>query len=431
MDTLERATMRKVTRRFMPLLFICFVAAFLDRVNVGFAALTMNRDLGFSASVFGLGAGLFFLTYFLFEIPSNLALERYGARVWLARIMITWGLVAGATAFITGPTSFYAVRMLLGAAEAGFGPGAMFFLTLWFPAAYRARALAFFLVSMPVASVIGAPLSGYLIGLHGLFGLKGWQLMFLIEAIPSVILGCVIWRVFTDNPKQATWLDAGEKRWLVDTLAAERLNRIVASHGNARVLVAPYLWALGFAFFGIVGLNYGMSFFLPQIVHAFHLSLQMTGIVSALPFLAATIAMPLWGRRSDGRNERAFHVLAPLVIAVIGLGGSTLAGTATLKLVLITAACAGAFCSIVVFWALVSDMVPASAAAASMAMVNCVGNLSGFIDPYVIGKIKDLTGAFDGGLQVLAVLGALSGLLLAAMLFGRRLSRGHAGPVTE
>ncbi|KAK45353.1 membrane protein [Caballeronia jiangsuensis] len=431
METLERTAMRKVTRRFMPLLFLCFVAAFLDRANVGFAALTMNRDLGFSQAVFGFGAGLFFLTYFVFEIPSNLALERFGARVWLARIMITWGVVAGATAFINGPTSFYIVRLLLGAAEAGFGPGAMFFLTLWFPAAYRARALALFLVSVPVASVIGGPVSGYLIGLHGLAGLKGWQIMFLIEAIPSVVLGCVIWFVFTNDPKDARWLDAKEKTWLIDTLAAERLKRPVTVHGIARVLVAPYLWALAAAFFGIVGLIQGMGFFLPQIVHAFHLSLQMTGIISAIPFLAAAIAMPMWGKRSDARNERPFHVLFPLALAVIGLGGSTFAGSPALKLLLITIACAGAWCSIVVFWALVSDMVPATAAAACIAMVNCLGNLSGFVDLYLIGIIKDMTGSFDGGLQLLSVLGVLSGVLLAAMLYGRRLSRGHATSIPE
>ncbi|MBN3754357.1 MFS transporter [Paraburkholderia sp. Tr-20389] len=420
METIETSAMRKVTRRFMPLLFISFVAAFLDRVNVGFAALTMNQELGLSSSVFGLGAGLFFLTYFIFEVPSNLALERFGARRWITRIMMTWGLIAGAMAFIQGPTSFYVLRLLLGAAEAGFGPGIMFFLTLWFPAGYRARALGYFFVAMPFASVIGAPISGLLVSIDGFMGLKGWQLMFLVEALPTIILGAVVWYRLTDRPADADWLSEREKQWLMTTLATEKQQHGATNPRHGSALANPYAWALGLIFFGIAGLNYGMSFFLPQIIHAFNFSLRMTGLIGAVPFLFASVCMIWWGKRSDAREERLMHTLLPQILAISGLAISTVVAIPLMKLALITIACGGIFSAIVVFWAFATGHLAPSQAAAGVALINCVGNLSGFVDPLLIGKIKDLTGSYDGGLQTLAGIGAVAAFALGALAYGSR-----------
>lgn len=420
MDTIEKQVMRKVSRRFLPLLFLCFVAAFLDRVNVGFAAITMNRELGLTATNFGMGAGLFFLTYFIFEVPSNLALQRSGARRWIARIMVSWGLVAGAMAFIQGPSSFYALRLLLGAAEAGFGPGIMFFLTLWFPAAYRAQALGYFFVAMPFASVIGSPISGLLVSLDGVLGLSGWQLMFLVQAAPTIILGVLVWYVLTDTPEQADWLSVSEKQWLIGALQNEHNERISTEEKYGAVLTSPIAWGLGLVFFGIAGLNYGMSFFLPQIIHAFNLSIRTTGALAALPFAVASILMIWWGKRSDSRQERIAHTIIPQILAILGLAASTLVTTPSLKLLFITIACASVFSAIVVFWALVSGDLPPSQAAAGVALVNCVGNLSGFVYPVLIGGLKDRTGGYDAGLQVIAGFGAIAAVGLIVSYARRR-----------
>lgn len=430
MEALETSAMRKVTRRFMPLLFACLVAAFLDRVNVGFAALTMNRELGLSATVFGTGAGLFFLTYFILEVPSNLALERFGARRWIARIMITWGIVAGAMAFIQGSTSFYVLRLLLGAAEAGFAPGIMFFLTLWFPAAYRARALGYFLVAMPIASVIGAPISGFIVAADGAFGFKGWQLMFLIEAIPTLVLGGLVLLRLTDKPAQADWLSPQERTWLIVELGSEARRRDASGGRYGNVLTSPAAWGLGLVFFGMVGLNYGMSFFLPQIIHSFDISVRVTGMVGAIPFLFAAAFMVWWGNRSDAKGERVMHTLVPLVAALICLTLATSVTAPALKLVMITIACMGAFSAIVVFWALVSGMLPATQAAAGVAMINCLGSLSGFVGPFLIGRLKDLTGNYDSGLKMLAGFGAVAAVALVILTFSTRHKREN-GPAFD
>ena len=413
----ETRTMTKVIGRFVPLLTICFIAAFLDRVNVGFAALTMNKDLGLSASVFGLGAGLFFLGYFIFEVPSNLLLARFGARLWIARIMLTWGLISAATAFIRTDSQFYILRVLLGIAEAGFFPGIVYYFTLWIPKSYRGLTGSTLMAAMPLASVIGSPISGMLMSLDGMWGLKGWQLMFLMEALPSILLAAVVLMVLRDKPEDAQWLAPDEKQWLTDTLAQERAeNPVVVHAGFWNVVRNPAIVLLSIAYFGVTGFNYGMSFFLPQIVKGFNLSIVMVGFVSALPFVFGAFGMIWWGRRSDRHGERRFHILFPLMLAVIGLGGSTLAALPALKLALLCLASFGVFSAIPVFWTLPPALLGPAAAAAGIAFVNSIGNLSGFVNPYIVGIVKDATGKFDGGLQIISGFGIIAMVILAIVM---------------
>ena len=302
---IETTTIRKVTLRLVPFLILCYFVAYLDRVNVSFAALQMNKDLGLTASTYAFGAGIFFIAYFFFEVPSNLFLERFGARKWIARIMFTWGLLSGAMAFITGENSFYFVRVLLGVAEAGFFPGIIFFITLWFPAAYRARIIGFFMAAIPLSSVIGAPVSGALLGFDGMLGFKGWQWLFLLEAAPALILAVVVYFYLTDSPAKAAWLSLEERQWLTTRLADERRQREdVASHSVLQALLHPKVLALSLVYFGAVACNYGLGFFLPQIVKAFGLTNLQTGFVAAIPFLVGTVGIVYWGRRSDRKQER-------------------------------------------------------------------------------------------------------------------------------
>lgn len=416
MSDIESRTMRRVTRRFVPLLIICFVISFLDRVNVGFAALTMSADLKFSSTVFGLGAGLFFIGYFFFEVPSNLALERVGARRWIARIMLTWGILSGATAFITGPWSYYIVRVLLGAAEAGFFPGVILFLTYWVPERHRGRVVGAFMAAMPFASVFGAPLSGWLLSHDGVFGLKGWQLMFIAEALPSLVLAAVVLKVLRDSPAQAEWLAEDERAWLDATLAAERTRSVAFNeHGFLNIVRRPLVLMLAAAYFGIVGINFGLSFFLPQIVREFHLSLMQVGIVAAIPFAVGAFGMMWWSRRSDRHGERRFHVLLPMALGIVGLVGSTLVAVPALKLALLCLASFGVFSALPVFWALLPGLLGPAVAAIGFAAINSLGNLSGFAAPYVVGVIKDATGSTAGGLQAIGAYGVIAWLILAVV----------------
>jgi ACS family tartrate transporter-like MFS transporter len=301
--SVEERTIARASSRLIPFLVLCFFVAYLDRVNVGFAALTMNRDLGLSASAFGFGAGIFFVTYALFEVPSNLLLERVGARRWIARIMFTWGILSGAMAFIHGETGFYVVRVLLGVAEAGFFPGIIFFLTLWFPAVYRARIIGAFLAAVPLATVIGAPVSGLLLGLDGRLGLRGWQWLFVLEAAPALILsGIVLWYL-TDRPADAAWLAPDERTWLVTRLRQEQIKReSVRRYNVAQALRDPRVLALSVVYFGAVATNYGLSFFLPQIVKAFGGSNVEAGVVTAVPYVAGALGASRHPPRSTTRR---------------------------------------------------------------------------------------------------------------------------------
>jgi ACS family tartrate transporter-like MFS transporter len=420
MDSLERRAIAKISLRLVPFLIVCYLAAYLDRVNVGFAALTMNKALGLDAAAFGLGAGIFFIAYFVFEVPSNLFLERFGARKWIARIMLTWGLLSGLMAFIpqiaaaTGSSTtfvFYTIRVLLGAAEAGFFPGIIFYLTLWFPATYRARIIGYFMAAIPLSTVIGAPISGMLLNLDGAVGLAGWQWLFILEAVPALVLSVAVFCYLTDRPEDAHWLAADERGWLTDRLATERRQREAAKTfgvwealGDTRVLL------LAFVYFGVVAANYGLSFFLPQIVRDFGLSFTATGFVTALPYVIGTAGMVWWGRRSDRMRERKEHVGLAALVAGGGIAASTLIADPTGKMIALSIAGFGIFAVLPVFWTLPTTFLSGAAAAGGIAIINALGNLAGFVGPYVMGTIKDSTGSFTIGLLVIA------GLAILAML---------------
>jgi MFS transporter, ACS family, tartrate transporter len=411
--SVEQAVVAKVTRRLVPLLVVCFLVAFLDRVNVSFAALTMNSDLGLSPSAYAFGAGIFFVTYFLFEVPSNLLLERFGARAWIARIMFSWGLLSAATAFVTGARGFYAVRALLGAAEAGFFPGIIFFLTLWFPEVYRARVVGYFMTAVPLATVVGAPISGALLGLDGAWGLRGWQWLFVLEALPSLALSIVVLLFLTDRPDRASWLDEPERRWLVSRLEDERRTRESRGGlGVTQALVDRKVLLLSAIYFGIVAANYGITFFVPQIVKAFGFSNVQTGFISALPYLIGTMGMMAWAKRSDRASERRMHTAAPLALISAGLAGAAAANGAALTMISLSAAAVGIFAAFPVFWALPTAFLSGPAAAGGIALINSIGNLSGFAGPYAMGWLKEATGSYTSGLLVLAACAAAAAILV-------------------
>jgi D-galactonate transporter len=418
MHALEIRTIAKVSRRLVPFLIICYFVAYLDRVNVGFAALTMNQDLGLSQTAFGFGAGIFFIAYFIFEVPSNLLLERFGARKWIARIMLSWGILSGAMAFIpaiaraTGlgnEYSFYLLRVLLGVAEAGFFPGIIFYLTLWFPAEYRARIVGYFMAAIPLSTVIGAPISGALLYLHGGLGLAGWQWLFIIESVPAIILSGVVFFYLTDRPADASWLAPDERAWLAERLALEQRQRqAVRDYSVMQALVNPRVLGLSLVYFGAVATNYGLSFFLPQIVKTFGLNTFLTTVVSAAPYAVGLIGMVWWGRRSDRVIERRFHTAFPLFIAAAGIAVSTIFDDPTLKMISLCVAGFGIFANLPVFWTLPTAFLSGAAAACGIAVINSVGNLAGFAGPFAMGWIKDHTGSYTGGLLLLAALGIVA-----------------------
>ena len=436
MNTLETTTLAKVTKRLVPFLIICYFVAYLDRVNVGFAALTMNQDLGLSQTAFGFGAGIFFLAYFIFEVPSNLLLERFGARKWIARIMLSWGLLSGLMAFIPNIASytgmgnenaFYLIRVLLGAAEAGFFPGIIFYLTLWFPAEYRARIVGYFMAAIPLSTVIGAPISGLLLTLHGAGGLAGWQWLFVIEAVPAIILSGVVFFYLTDRPADATWLAADERNWLAERLTLEQKQReAVHEYTVGQALVNPHVIGLSLVYFGAVATNYGLGFFLPQIVKAFGLTTFMTTVVSATPYVVGTIAMVFWGLRSDRVAERRWHTGIPLFIAAAGIAASTMLDDPTLKMIAFCVAGFGIFACLPVFWTLPTAFLSGTAAAAGIAVINSIGNLAGFAGPFAMGWIKDHTGSYTGGLLLLAGLGIIAMGIVLSLSHNDELERAPA-----
>ena len=420
--SIEDRTIARASARLVPFLILCFFVAYLDRVNVGFAALTMNRDLGLSAAAYGFGAGVFFLTYSLFEVPSNLLLERMGARRWIARIMLTWGILSGATAFIQGETSFYAVRMLLGIAEAGFFPGIIFYLTLWFPAVYRARIIGAFLAAVPLATVIGAPVSGLLLGFDGVMGLRGWQWLFLLEAVPALILSVVVFFYLTDRPADAAWLAPDERAWLVSRLRQEQQKReSVRTYNVVQALCNPKVLALSLVYFGAVANNYGLSFFLPQIVKAFGGSNAQAGLVTAIPYVAGAIGAVWWGRHSDATRERRFHLVAALLLGSIGIAVSTAIDDPVLKIAVLCAAGFGIFGSLPVFWTLPTAFLGGAAAAGGIALINSIGNLAGFVAPFVVGSIKDATGGFTGGLLCVSAASLVAAMIVLVLDHDRSL----------
>jgi D-galactonate transporter len=415
-SALERRTIAKLSKRLVPFLIVCYFVAYLDRVNVSFAALTMNRDLGLSASAFGFGAGVFFLAYFLFEVPSNLFLERVGARKWIARIMFSWGLISGAMAFIVGEYSFYTLRVLLGIAEAGFFPGIIFYLTLWFPSVYRARIVGYFMAAIPLSTVIGAPISGLLLGMDGVLGLKGWQWLFILEAAPALIMSVAVFYYLTDRPSEATWLEADERAWLVGRLAEERRQQEAVRHYSvAEALLNPKVLALSLVYFGVVALNYGLSFFLPQIVKAFGVSNVQAGLISAMPYVVGLVSIVWWGRRSDRKLERRFHISFPLFVASAGIALSTVFDDPTLKMIALSIAGFGIFGNLPVFWTYPAAFLSGAAAAGGIALINSIGNLAGFAGPFVMGRVKDITGSYTGGLLSLSAAGLIAMIIVLAL----------------
>ena len=424
-SAIELTTTSKVTRRFVAFLVICYFVAYLDRVNVGFAKLTMDADLGISETAFGFGAGIFFFAYFLFEVPSNMLLDRVGASKWIARIMFTWGLVSGGMAFIpqisaaigvSGVYTFYGMRVLLGFAEAGFFPGIIFFLTLWFPAAYRARIIGYFMAAIPLSSAIGSPVSANLLGLDGIAGFKGWQWLYICEAAPSLVLSVVVFFYLTDRPAAAKWLTADERSWLAVRLAAEDKGRAHVSPTSALAsLYDPRVLLLSLVYFGAVACNYAISFWMPTIVKAFGVSTSLNGWINAVPYTVGFLGMIWWGRRSDARQERMFHLVVPLAIAAVGIGISGFIDNPYLKMISLTIGAFGVFASLPVFWTLPTAILGAGTAAAGIAAINSIGNLAGYAGPFAMGYIKDATGSFAWGLAFVGATAVLALIITLAL----------------
>jgi ACS family tartrate transporter-like MFS transporter len=427
--TLEQATLAKVSRRLVPFLLLLYIVAWLDRVNVGFAALQMNQELGFSATVYGLGAGIFYFGYALFEIPSNLVLARIGARLWIARIMITWGLISVAMMFVRSATAFYVLRFLLGVAEAGFLPGIIYYMTYWFPRPVRARAVSWFMAAIPLSVVIGGPVAGVLLQMNGLLGLAGWQWLFLLEGAPAVILGVVVLFYLTDKPEQAGWLAPEQRTWLSERIHAEHtLAKTQHGVGLGRALVHPTVWALTFVMFACQCGSYGLTYWVPQIVKSVSgLNDLEVGLLSAIPYVAATAGMIFIGWNSDRSGERFLHIAIPCVIAAIGFVSSVYLTSPVPAMIALTIAAVGDLGSRGPFWALPGRFLTGNASAGGIALINTVASLGGFVGPYVVGLAKDATGEFSAGLVLLAPL-MLGGALTAWLL--RRspaLATGSAG----
>jgi ACS family tartrate transporter-like MFS transporter len=403
---LGRATLTKVGWRLLPFLLLLYVVAWLDRVNIGFAALQMNADLGFSAAVYGFGAGIFFIGYALFEVPSNLILARVGARLWIARIMITWGLLSVAMMYVSGPTSFYVLRFLLGVAEAGFLPGIIYYLGNWYPAKDRARAVSWFMLAIPLSTVVGGPLAGVLLELDGWQGLQGWQWLFLLEGIPAVVLGFVVLRYLTDSPEKAEWLTPEQRRWLAERMASEQ-RTAHARHGVGlrAAFVHPTVWLLGLILFACQCGSYGLTLWIPQIVQGLSGYSNFTvSMISALPYVAAAIGMVAIGASSDRTGERFLHIAIPSAIGGLGFVASAYFASPLPGMIALTIAAVGDLGTRGPFWALPTRFLTGAAAAAGIALINTMASLGGFVGPYAVGFIRNVTGSFAGGLVFLAVL---------------------------
>jgi ACS family tartrate transporter-like MFS transporter len=413
----DAALMRRITLRILPLLFAGYFMAYIDRVNVGFAALTMNKALGLSSAQYGFAAGLFFLSYFLFEVPSNLILNRVGARTWIARIMISWAIVSGLNAFVVGPNSFYLVRFLLGLAEAGFFPGLLFFLTLWYPARYRSRIISMLMVSTPFSIIVGSLVSTPILTLDGVWGLAGWQWLFVLQALPTLLLGLAILAWLPDGPAAASWLSPAEREQVSAQLALERAQRERVRHYSVGVaLRSGTVWALALGGFGINAAAYGLILFLPQIVKGFGVGATMTGVVTAIPFAVAGLCMIPWARHSDATGERNLHACVAAALSGVALIVSIFVTNPVALLLLITLGVAGVFCFVPVFWAFPAAMLSGTAAAGGIALINAVANLSGFLGPFAMGWIKDSTGSFVVGVVVIG----FGPILSAIVAFGLR-----------
>ncbi|NNM64114.1 MAG: MFS transporter [Burkholderiales bacterium] len=415
-STFESATYTKVGWRLIPFLMLCYFVAYLDRVNVGFAQLQMKSDLGFSDAVYGFGAGIFFLGYFLFEVPSNLVLHRVGARIWIARIMITWGLISALTMVIQTPAMFYVARFLLGLAEAGFFPGIVLYLTYWYPAARRSQMTAWFMSAVALSGLIGGPVSGWILhSFHGHGGLAGWQWLFLLEGAPAVVLGVVVLLFLDNGIAQARWLTDAEKTLLQDRIASEARTK---THVSAlQALASPRVWLLALVYFSVVMGLYGLGFWLPLLFKTTGVNDPLTiGWLVAIPYGVSIVAMILVGRHSDAKRERRWHVAIPALLGALGLLLSTLWTDNTLGAVLtLTLATCGIMTVLPLFWSLPTAFLTGTAAAAGIALINALGNLAGFFGPSIVGWVKQATRSTNGGVLVLAGFMVLCALLVLSL----------------
>jgi ACS family tartrate transporter-like MFS transporter len=416
--TLEQSTMRKVYLRLLPFAVLSYILAYIDRINVSFAGLTMRGDLEMSAGTFGFAVGLFYWGYFIFEVPSNVILEKVGARVWIARIMITWGILAGLTAMVTGSTSFAIVRFLLGVAEAGFFPGIILYFTYWFPSHHHARIVSGFLIGLPAAVAIGAPISTALLGLDGLFGLKGWQVMYIAEAIPTLVIGVITFFLLTDRPEHAKFLTAEERNWLVTRIASERrATEAVRKYTLWQALYNPKVLLLALNYLGIVTASLGMLIFIPQIIKSLGGYNNMTvGWLTMIPYICGGIAMVVWGRISDRMNERRWNLFIACVFSTVGLVIAGMTMGTWWALVGMSIAAMGFYGSKGPFFAMPPMFLSGAGLAAGIAWINSIGNLGGFFGPWYVGVMKDLTGSYAGGLYGLALLGLVAAIVCGLFL---------------
>jgi ACS family tartrate transporter-like MFS transporter len=397
---------------------LTYFLAYVDRINVSFAGLTMRGDLHLSATAFGFAAGTFYWGYFIFEVPSNIVLEKIGARIWIARIMITWGIFAGITAMVTGSTSFAVVRFFLGASEAGFFPGIILYFTYWFPSYHHARIVSAFLIGLPVAVAVGAPISTAILGLDGLFGLSGWRIMYIAEAIPTVLIGVVTLFVMTDRPEQAKFLTEPERNWLIAKLASERkAKEAVKTFGMIQAMFDPKVLLLSLNYFGIVVASLGVLIFVPQIIKSIGNSGNMTvGWLTMIPYICGTVSLVVWGRISDRMHERRYNLLGACLLAAVGLFIAGYMMGTWWSMVGLSLATMGFYGTKGPFWAMPPMFLTGTAAAATIAWINSIGNLGGFFGPWYVGVMKDVTGSYAGGLYGLALLCLVSALVCAFFL---------------
>ena len=410
-DSLLQGAVQKAALRFVPLLTIAYLFNYLDRTSLGFAALTMNQQLGLTASQFGLAAGIFFVGYSLFEIPSNLLLYRFGARRWLARIMISWGLVSAATAFVVGPHSFYGLRLLLGITEAGFFPGVTFFLAAWFPAQYRTRMLAWFLIGIPLSSLIGGPVCGMLLQMDGIWGLKGWQWLFLMVSLPCIPLGFATLKLLSDSPQSAPWLTGDEQNALVGVLASEVRERphtsLWAALKDARVLICTAIQ------FGFTLGSYGIGIWLPLMLKEYHLTNLAIGWITAIPYLFASVGMILWARYVDEKGRRIVNLALACLLGGLGLLAPIVSGSATLAVTGFSLALIGVTAARAIFWTIPTRFLTGVAAAGGLAFINSIATIGGFVGPSMMGWLKEFSGSYVVGL--LAVAAIMVAATLAAL----------------
>jgi len=428
-ERLEPAVVSRLIWRLMPFLFLLYIVAYLDRINVSFGVLQMRTQFDLSDRVIGRAGGIFFVGYFFFQLPSNLILEKVGVRRWISGLMILWGLISCLMVFIRGPVSFYTLRFLLGAAEAGFFPGMILYMKRWFPARSRGRAVAWFMTANPIAGIIGSPISGALLNLHGA-GFAGWQWMFLMEGLPAMVLGAIVFSILPDTPREATWLKGDERAWLLEKLESEKRAEAPVAQGSFwRVLVSPTIWLLSLVYFGVSTTMYGVTLWLPTVIRALSgLSYLWTGVVATLPFLLTVIAMVWVGMRSDRAGERRWHTAIPAFVAaasliIAGYGASTIVVVSGIALGL-----AGAESMVGPFWAMATSRMDGLSAAAGIAVINSLANLGGYYGPDIIGLFRTANGGFRGGLLAIAATVCLSGL--TALVVGRKTLAGRmARPV--